>query len=250
MAELPPSEVKGVWFVAARDYARELHGQEVVDRLVAGSPAPYRDMYASPIASAWYPEAAFEQGLIVIYDVMTQGNDLMFERIMEGCTEQGINRLFRMLLRASSPSFVLRRVPTMWRQVRRGAGHVDVEQRVDGETQITYSELPWFHNPLYRMLTVASLRALVRCCTGESPRIEVQDHTRSSLSLNIRYRAESLAPPVRLTTTRPPTQIAMPQTFGIGAHSAVLAKPANAQVVEPMTQVEPTTQTRLKAGER
>ncbi len=238
-----------MWFVAARDYARDLHGQVVVDRLVAGSPPPYRDIYASPISSAWYPEAAFEQGLIVIYDVMTEGNDLMFERIMEGCTEHGIHRLFRMLLRASSPSFVLRRVPTMWCQVRRGAGHVDVEQRIDGETQITYSELPWFHNPLYRMLTVASLRALVRCCTGESPRIEVQSHTRSTLSLNIRYRAESLTPPVRFTSTRPP-QIAMPQSVGLRAASAAPATAAKAQVAEPVGEVEPTTQTRLRSGKR
>ncbi len=204
MAEPPASEVKGVWFVAARDYARDLHGEDVVARLVAHSPEPYRDIYASPISSAWYPEAAFEQGLIVIYDVMTEGHDLMFERIMEGCTEHGINRLFRMLLRASSPSFVLRRVPTMWRQIRRGAGHVDVRQ-VEGETFIDYSELPMFHNPLYRMLTVGSLRALVRCCTGEAPRVEMTDYTRNSMSLHIRHKADSVAPSVRFTSTRPPT---------------------------------------------
>lgn len=205
MAELPPSEVKGVWFVAARDYARELHGEDLVTRMVAASPEPYRDIYASPIASAWYPEAAFEQGLIVIYDVMTEGNDMMFERIMEGCTEHGINRVFRMLLRASSPSFVLRRVPTMWRQLRRGAGHVDVQQ-VEGESFIRYSELPWFHNPLYRMLTVGSLRALVRVCTGEAPRIEVLEHTRSTMSLHIRYKADSITPSVNFTSTRPPSE--------------------------------------------
>jgi len=204
MAESSESEVKGVWFVAARDYARDLHGPDVVDRLVAGSPEAFRDIYASPISSGWYPEAAFEQGLIVIYDVIAEGNDAMFERIMEGCTEQGIHRIFRMLLRASSPGFVLRRVPVMWRQIRRGAGHVDVEQ-IGGETHIRYSDFPWFRNPLYRMLTSGSLRALVRCCTGETPRISITDHTRSSMSLTIRHKAESVSPSVPYTISTRPT---------------------------------------------
>jgi len=228
MAELHPSEVKGIWFVAARDYARELHGEDVVTRLVASSPEPFRDIYAGPIASAWYPEAAFEQGLIVIYDVMTEGNDTMFERIMEGCTEHGINRVFRMLLRASSPSFVLRRVPTMWRQIRRGAGHVEVQQR-EGESFVHYSELPWFHNPLYRMLTLGSLRALVRCCTGEAPRIEVTDHTRSSMSLHIRYKADSITPSVRFASTRPPSASLPITVFGKADQSAVHTKPDSVQ---------------------
>jgi hypothetical protein len=204
MAEFPPSQVKGVWFSAAVEYARDVHGDEVVDRIIAGTPARYREVYANPIASAWYPEEAMEIGLIVIYDVIAQGNDFMFEKIMEGCTEKGVNRLFRLLLRASSPSFVLRRVPTMWKHVRRGAGHVDVEQ-LEGESVVRYSEFPWFRNPLYRMLTVGSLRSLVRTCTGATPRIEVLHFDHASMGVGIRYRSvESAIPPVRFASTRPP----------------------------------------------
>lgn len=231
MAELPQSEVKGVWFVAARDYAKDLHGPDVVDRLVAGSPAPYRDIYAAPISSAWYPEAAFEQGLIVIYDVVAEGNDAMFERIMEGCTEQGINRLFRMLLRASSPGFVLRRVPVMWRQIRRGAGQVDVQQ-IGGETHIRYSEFPWFHNPLYRMLTAGSLRALVRVCTGETPRIEVTEHSRNSMALSIRHKAESLSPNLPYTVSTRPSNTGSYSKIPERS-SAVHRRPDNAQAATP-----------------
>jgi hypothetical protein len=207
MAELPPSEVKGVWFVAARDYARAVHGQEVLDALLERTPYKYRDVYAAPIASAWYPEEALQEALSMLYEIVAQESDVIFEQIMEGCTEQGINRLFQMLLRISSPGFVLRMVPTMWRQIRRGAGHVDVDQH-EGHTVIRYSEFPWFDDRLYRLLTVGSLRAIVRTCTHEEPRIDVLEAQGHSLTLRVAYRAhEQFPPPVRHVSTRPPKSI-------------------------------------------
>ena len=138
MTERSPSEVKGVWFVAARDYALEVHGQAVLDQLVERTPPQYRDVYHAPIASAWYPEEALQEALSMLYEIVAQENDFLFEQIVEGCTEKGVNRLFQLLLRMTSPGLVLRMVPTMWRQVRRGAGQVDVDQYA-GHTIVRYS---------------------------------------------------------------------------------------------------------------
>jgi hypothetical protein len=207
MAELPRSEVKGVWFVAARDYALEVHGPSAVEQLIAESPAKYRDIYAAPIASAWYPEDALQEALSMIHELVAQESDFLFEQIIEGCTVKGVNRLFQMVMRLSSPGFVLRLVPTMWRQIRRGAGQVDVTT-YDGFTELRYSEFPWFHDRLYRHLTIGSLRALVKLCTREGPRIEVLEHGRDSLALRINYRAseEPVREP-RRASTRPAREL-------------------------------------------
>jgi hypothetical protein len=203
MAELPASEVKGVWFVAARDYALEVHGQAVLEQLVERTPAKYREVYRAPIASAWYPEEALQEALSMIYEIVAQENDFLFEQIMEGCTHKGVNRLFQLLLRVSSPGFVLRMVPTMWRQIRRGAGHVDVDQ-YEGHTIVRYSEFPWFQDRLYRLLTVGSLRALVRSSSKRDPRIEVLEEGGQAFAVRVWYRAEELdASPVRHVSTRP-----------------------------------------------
>lgn len=247
MAELPPSEVKGAWFCSALDYARELHGDAQVDEWVAHSHPAYREVYANPIASAWYPEACFQEALSMLYERVAQENDRVFEKLIEGCTERGVNLLFRMLIRVSAPAFVLRRLPTMWRQIRRGAGHVDVMQEA-GHSMVHYSEFPWFKDPLYRLLTVGSLRALVRTCTQESPRIEVLDYGVDQLSLRIAYRAqEAFPPPTRHVSTRPPQAGSRFPADLRSGEIPVIQVPAYS-ASEPMPQQQVVTRTRLLPG--
>jgi hypothetical protein len=221
MAGLVASEVKGIWFVATREYALEVHGQRTFEQLLDQTPQKFRDVYAAPITSAWYPEEALQEVLSILHELVAQGNDARFERIVEGCTEKGIHRLFQMLLRVSSPGFVLRMVPTMWRQLRRGAGHVDVEQH-EGHAIVRYSEFPWFNDRLYRILTTGSLRAVVRGSAPAGARIEVLDHGRDSLVVRIAYHAqESYPPPVRHVSTRPAMEAAAASIGPARAHSSI-----------------------------
>jgi hypothetical protein len=207
MAGAFASEVKGIWFVAAREYALEVHGERTFNQLLQQTPLKFREVYGAPITSAWYPEEALQEALSILHELVAQGNDARFERIVEGCTEKGIHRLFQMLLRVSSPGFALRMVPTMWRQLRRGAGHVEVEQH-HGFALVRYSEFPWFSDRLYRILTTGSLRAVVRSCASAGSHIEVLDHGRDSLDVRVAYRAqESYPPPVRHVSTRPPAPV-------------------------------------------
>jgi hypothetical protein len=204
MAGLATSEVKGIWFLATRDYALEAHGTRTFDHLLDAVPPAQRDVLAAPIASAWYPEAALQEVLSALHEVVAQGNDARFERIVEACAQKGVHRFLQMLLRITSPGLMLRMVPTMWRQIRRGAGHVEVEQH-DGHAIVRYSEFPWFRDRLYRILTTGSLRAVVGRSAQASARIEVLGHGRDSLDLRVSYRThESYPPPVRRVSTRPP----------------------------------------------
>lgn len=233
MAERPQSEVKGIWFVAALDYARDAHGDARMRQLIETSRHKYADVYRNPVGSAWYPEEALQQLLTLLYDVLAQQHDSTFERIVEGCTEQGVNRLFQMLLRMSSPAFVLRHVPTMWRQIRRGPGQVVVENH-DGHSVIRYSEFPWFWDKSYRLLTTASLRAIVRCCANEAPRVEVLDHTSDTLSVRLAYRASA--------------NLAVRATQSVPVAGRAPA-PANAPSSHPITRpsVAPATGSRRKS---
>jgi hypothetical protein len=204
MTQLVSSEVKGVWFVAMSGYVREVYGREMLEMMLEQSPVEFRDAYRAPIASAWYPEATLQEALSLLHEVVAGDSDPQFERIVEGCVKHGIHRMFQLLLGASSPGFVLRMVPTLWRQIRRGAGQVDVEQH-ERHTLVRYSEFPFFRDRLYRLMTLASLRVITRGRSRGAPRIEVLDHDGSTLSLRILHReAEYERPAVRRASTRPP----------------------------------------------
>jgi hypothetical protein len=172
--------------------------------MLAKAPVEFCDVYRAPIASAWYPEATLQEALSLLHEEVAGSSDPLFERVVEGCVKNGIHRMFQLLLGASSPGFVLRMVPTLWRQIRRGAGQVDVEQHAN-HTLVRYSEFPWFRDRLYRVMTLASLRVILRNANRADPRIEVLEHGPATLSLRIAHREsqyECLA--VRRASTRPP----------------------------------------------
>jgi hypothetical protein len=112
-----------------------------------------------------------------------------FVEAMDGCTMIGISRFFRALLRVATPAFVLRQVPTMWRQIRRGDARVSVT--IDGDrARIQYAQFPYFSDENYRLLTEGSLRAVVRTCTGHAPKVTLLRSTSDSLNVEVQWRPE------------------------------------------------------------
>ena len=203
MTPILASEIKGVWFVAMRDHVREAYGSQGLELLLHKAPLEFREVYGAPIASAWYPEATLQEALSLLHEEVAGSSDLVFEKVVEGCVKHGIRRMFQLLLGASSPGFVLRMVPTLWRQIRRGAGQVDVEQHAD-HTLVHYSEFPWFRDRLYRLMTLCSLRVILRCSSRAQPRIEVLEHGPATLSLRVAHReSQHERPAVRRASTRP-----------------------------------------------
>ncbi len=170
-----PSEVKGVWFVTARSYIERQFGSDTLDRIVDSIPREYRGAIEEPLASTWYPEEALQQALSAMHVELANADDKRFVEIVEESTREGVTRFFRVLLRVSTPGFVLRRVPTMWKQIRRGAGKVEVTV-TDGDIVIEYTEFPYFEDKLYRLLTLGSLRGLVELATHRGADIQILDH--------------------------------------------------------------------------
>ena len=168
------SEVRGAWFVTARSYVEARWGTETLAQIAEGVTEDRRRAVTDPIASEWYPEEWLQDTLAAAHRIVAKGDRDAFIEFIEGCTEQGVSRFFSVLIELSKPAFILSKVPFMWDRVRRGPGRVVVSAR-DRGTRLHYSRFPYFGDPLYRMLTVGSLRAVVRRCTGEEPDVRIVD---------------------------------------------------------------------------
>jgi hypothetical protein len=169
------SEVKGIWLVTARGWVLREHDGAMLERIASHMDRDLRPAILEPLPSEWYPEEVLAQALRAMREVVAQGSNEKFRAVMESCTELGVSTFFRVLLRVSTPRFVLRQVPTMWRQIRRGRGRVVVENRPTS-TVVAYSDFPHFGNVDYRLLTLGSLTAVLRVCTRETPHIRIEDH--------------------------------------------------------------------------
>jgi hypothetical protein len=169
------SEIKGVWLVTARSWVLHHHGSSMLERIAGHIEPELRSALTDPLTSTWYPERVLAQALKGLREEVAHGSADEFRTVMESCTALGVSTFFRVLLRLSSPRFVLRQVPTMWRQIRRGSGRVEVTDE-NGKITIRYREFPWFDDVNYRLLTVGSLTALLRVCTRRTPRIRIQAH--------------------------------------------------------------------------
>lgn len=178
------SEVKGPWFVSMRAWLDANSSRGELERMLARIPVEHRAALGDPLPSAWYSEEALASALHAVDAELTRGNGGAFVDLMDACTEIGVSRFFRVLLRLSTPRFVLRQVPTMWRQIRRGAGTVDVVD-VGDDVEVRYQGFAHFSDPLYELLTIGSLRALLRTCTGSNPRLEVVRRAADALTVRV-----------------------------------------------------------------
>jgi hypothetical protein len=181
------SEIKGVWLVTARSYVLTRHGAGALQRIAEAVEPALREAVIEPLPSAWYPEELLQQALAGMRREIAEDSDDGLLAVMEGCTELGVSRFFRALLRLSSAEFVLAQVPTMWRQIRRGPGKVEVERTEHGRI-LHYSRFPYFDDPNYRLLTLGSLTAVLRLCTRVPPRIRLGAQGRDFLDVHVETR--------------------------------------------------------------
>lgn len=179
-------EVKGVWFVTARNEVEASFGAEALEVLVASVPAKFRPAIAEPLPSGWYPEEALQACLRSLRLDLAGGQALRFGELLERCTERGMGTFFSALVRAATPRFIVGQIPTMWNRIRRGPGFAEVEHG-DGESLVRYRAFPYFDDPVYEQLTVCSVRALVRLCTRVEPDVSVERVTADALDLRVRY---------------------------------------------------------------
>jgi len=182
------SEVRGIWFAAAAAYCERAFGEPALKSVLSHMPAPHREVILFPDGNTWYPEAVMQTAIAAMDRVLAEGDAARFTKIIEGCTEEGVSRAFRVFLRVTTPAFVLRQVPFMWRQIRRGRGDVTVVGS-DASALIQYRDFPYFGDRRYRWLTEASLRALVRIATRREPHVKIISYDDCSLDIEVRYFA-------------------------------------------------------------
>lgn len=177
------SEVKGAWFVSARMFLGA--DAPILDAVVAEVALVHRHVLQEPASSAWYPEAALQETLRAMRKVHCPEEGRFVDAI-DACTVIGTSRFFRALLSLSTPAFVLRRVPTMWGQIRRGKGRVAVTT-TDEDAVLQYRDFPYFADENYRLLTLGSLRAVVRTSTGQTPQVTLENVTRDAIDVRVRW---------------------------------------------------------------
>ncbi|MGH7296731.1 MAG: hypothetical protein ACRELB_17460 [Polyangiaceae bacterium] len=182
----PISEVKGLWFTVGRRYILESYGEETMAACVARLGDKHGATFAEALPSEWYPEETLQQTLGVLAVVVAQGDMELYTRIIEGCSLMAVHHFFRALMRLVPPATMLRKVPTMWGLIRRGAGRVAVAA---DETHgvVHYSEFPYFDDVNYRLLSLGAIRSLMSLCGAPQARVELAGHTRSSLRVDVSY---------------------------------------------------------------
>jgi hypothetical protein len=182
----PVSEVKGLWFTVGRRHILERYGAETVDTIVTRLGDRHGPVFADPLPSEWYPEEALQQTLAVLDVVVARGDAAAFVDILEECSLLAVHHFFRALLRLVPPQTMLRKIPTMWALIRRGAGRVSVEAD-EAHAVVTYSEFPYFDDVHYRLLTLAAIRSLMTLCATKHARVTLGPHTHESLVVDVAY---------------------------------------------------------------
>ena len=183
---MPVSEVKGLWFTVGRRYILENHGEETLAACIARLGDRHGETFAQALPSGWYPEEALQQTLGVLAVVVARGDMDLYTRIVEDCSLVAVHHFFRALMRLVPPATMLRKVPTMWGLIRRGAGRVVVAAD-ETHAVVRYSDFPYFDDANYRLLSLGAIRSLMTLCGATQARVELAGHTRDSLRIDVAY---------------------------------------------------------------
>ena len=181
------SEVKGIWFLSAIRYLREAHGEAMVERVTEGLLPEHRPIFTDALPGEWYPEAALQDMLAVLFGQVAGGDEDLFVRFVEEASVYGTGRFFRVLLGLASTRFLMRRVPVLWDRMRRGLGRVEVEQG-ERTTVLHYRDFPYFADPNYRLMTVGTLRGLCRVAGQVRPNVEIVDYGTDFLDVRVEHQ--------------------------------------------------------------
>jgi hypothetical protein len=163
------SEVKGAWFVTARRYVLQEHGEESLARYLAAVPDRWRDVVSDPVVSRWYPEDAMHDALEAFFQEVAGRDAAKFCAAMETCAVLGTHWFLQVLVSVSTPRYLLRLLPAALRQLRRGTVQLVVDAR-PGSATLRFLHHPHADHPCYRLATPAILKAILRLCVGQSAR--------------------------------------------------------------------------------
>ena len=177
-------EVKGSAFVTLRKWIADEHGTAMLERLLSSIPSDAKRALSDPLPSQWYPERVHADALRALFDGIARGDLDAFERIIGQCTALGVHTFANLVLTMSSPSFVLKRTPTLYGLIRRGPSTLDVDLK-EHTAHLHYRGLPFFDDPLYRHYFRALLRALLTPSMKREPGVTLEAHAADSLDVRV-----------------------------------------------------------------
>jgi hypothetical protein len=180
----PEHETKGVWFIAGRSYLHAKLGPEGYRNLLNAMPADYREVADAPLPSMWYPEDAAAAFLRAWLEVGAGGDRTAFATMVGEASEAGVGRFFRAIGSMASARFLLRRTPTIFKQMRRGPASVSTEDR-DMDVVVRYHAFPFLEDDVYATCFPVQLAALVHATTGTTVETRVLERSTSSLTVAV-----------------------------------------------------------------
>jgi hypothetical protein len=148
---------------------------------------PHRPALLEAMASTWYPEDVFQDALGAVMSEIAHHDLLVYSNFIEACTVLGVNTFFRVLLRITSPAFLMRHMPALGRQYRKNDWVCEVEAD-DRRAILHWRRCPYLADRNYRLYVVAMLVKCSQLCTGKRARCDVLSHARDSMTVQVTYR--------------------------------------------------------------
>ncbi|HTQ46973.1 MAG TPA: hypothetical protein VMI75_29665 [Polyangiaceae bacterium] len=181
-----PALVKGVWFVTARRHLLDVHGDTALQAVARAMNPDHGRVLLEPLPSQWYAEGVFQDALRAVMEAHARHDADVFSQFIEACTVLGVNTFFRVLLRITSPAFLMRKMPGLSRQYRRNDWVCDVEAD-DHRALISWRRVPYLSDRNYRLYLVAMMAKCSELCTGKRPTITVGGHGDDWIKLQVVY---------------------------------------------------------------
>jgi len=177
--------VKGNVFVTVRDWLTDAHGEASYQRLLDAMPPEHAREVADPLPSIWHPETIHQSMLHALHETVCSGDLRRYQGVIADITVLGVHKFARLILQMSSNAFVLRRLPTLWKIIRRGPATTEVDQTRE-RTQIAYGRFPFYGDALYRHYILGVLTGIVRTSARMDPTVEVVRYETDRLLVDLR----------------------------------------------------------------
>lgn len=88
------SEVKGIWFLVAREQLEQQFGAAGFQDVLDAMPAEFQHALREPLASSWYAEEALQEALRAMRHTLVPDADDC-RALLFSCTQRGVGRFFR-----------------------------------------------------------------------------------------------------------------------------------------------------------
>ena len=161
-------QVKSLTFATMRDFLPERLGPDRWQRLRDELDPDVLALLDEVEPGTWVAEDHMHQLMAAMYRRALDADDEAFLAVVRGLAAAGISRFMRVFLGLTSARFVLKKVPVVWRQLRRNAG--EVESVVEGQrVRVRYRGFPYFAEPAYRLLSLGNCQALAFAASSRIP---------------------------------------------------------------------------------